>query len=150
MFNLRAGQLGLFSRGLLLIEGDFRQCGCSELHGAVWGEQTTEIATSVLLFSIAGELLWLTVGIGQGLKQREVFFLMCSVCAVCGAGQLGAALGLARFCPQWLLTGMEVLAPILLFPFSLFMFRSVPPLLKVLRASDEIQSLSGQAKLKAN
>jgi PAS domain S-box-containing protein len=43
----------------------------------------------------------------------------------------------------------RIFIPIALLVLSIFMFASIPMLMKVLRASDEVQSLRGQAKLKA-
>jgi two-component system, cell cycle sensor histidine kinase and response regulator CckA len=44
---------------------------------------------------------------------------------------------------------LHIFVPAALVVLSFFMFSSIPPLIKVLRASDEVRSLRGQAKLQA-
>jgi PAS domain S-box-containing protein len=137
--NLPNASLGL-SFGLAPLAG--------HLNGA-WDTRATDATTGIFLLSMATVVLWLTIRIGKGLPHRKVFVAMGFVYAACGWARLAILFGGAENWPQWLLSGVLRFLPVGLLALSIFMFGSIPPLLGVLRASDEVQSLRGQAKFAA-
>ena len=112
-------------------------------------DQARAIAVGVFLLTMATVVMWLTVRIGKGLRHRKLFMVMSCLFASSGAARIGIMLSAGRDWPDSLLWAMRLLLPGALVLLSLFMFGSIPELLKVLRASDEVQSLRGQAKLRA-
>ncbi|HTZ47288.1 MAG TPA: hypothetical protein VMH20_06835 [Verrucomicrobiae bacterium] len=115
--------------------------------GSVWDTRATDAATGVFLLSMATVVFWLTTRIGKGLRHRSVFVVMGFVYAGCGLARLAILFGGADNWPKWFGSSVLVFLPLGLLVLALFMFSSIPPLLQVLRASDEVQSLRGQAKL---
>ena len=107
------------------------------------------IANGIFLLSMASVVIWLTRRIGYGLPHRRVFVAMSLLFAGCGAARILTIEAEAWHLPAWLVYPMRMFLPAALVALSIFMFASIPMLLKVLRASDEVQSLRGQAKLKA-
>lgn len=112
-------------------------------------DQARAIAGGVFLLTMATVVMWLTVRIGKGLRHRKLFMVMSCLFASSGAARIAIMLSAGHDWPDWLLSAMRLLLPGALVLLSLFMFGSIPELLKVLRASDEVQSLRGQAKLRA-
>jgi hypothetical protein len=84
---------------------------------------------------------------GQGIAASGVFVVMGFVYAACGLARLAILFNATQNWPEWLSSSVLVFLPLVV--LSLFMFSSIPPLLEVLRASDEVQSLRGQAKFRA-
>ncbi|HTZ47989.1 MAG TPA: PAS domain S-box protein, partial [Verrucomicrobiae bacterium] len=118
------------------------------LNGA-WDTRATDTATGIFLISMATVVLWLTTRLGKGLQHRAVFAAMGIVYAACGFARLAILFDATQNWPKWLSSSVLVFLPLGLLLLSLFMFSSIPPLLEVLRASDEVQSLRGQAKFRA-
>ena len=106
-------------------------------------------AFAVFLLSMASVVTWLTLGIRSGLKHPVVFRVMGILFAGCGVAQIARTVahpqawrpGSAEGAQTFLVTALGVL--------SVFMFSSIPPLLAIMRASDEVRSLRGQAKFQA-
>ncbi|HVM76089.1 MAG TPA: PAS domain S-box protein [Candidatus Saccharimonadales bacterium] len=105
-------------------------------------------AFAVFFLSMASVVTWLTLGIKGGLKHPTVFRVMGLLFAGCGAVQIARTVshaemwaGAAEGAQTFLVTALGVL--------SVFMFSSIPPLLAIMRASDEVRSLRGQAKFQA-
>lgn len=121
--------------------GDFLQVAASD--------RTRGMAVGLFLLSMATVVLWMTARLGKSLPHRRVFLGMSLLFAGCGAARIGTIVGGAQNWPEWLLVPMHLFLPGALVVLSIFMFASIPELMKVLRASDEVQSLRGQAKLKA-
>jgi len=106
-------------------------------------------AFGVFLLSMASVVTWLTFGIKGGLKHPTVFRVMGMLFAGSGVVQIARTVshpqmwgsGRAEGAQTFLVTALGVL--------SVFMFSSIPPLLAIMRASDEVRSLRGQAKFEA-
>jgi len=107
------------------------------------------IATGIFLRSMASVVIWLTTRIGRGLPHRPVFIVMSFLFAGCGTARILTLEAEAWHLRLWFVYPMRLFLPAALIVLSVFMFASIPMLMKVLRASDEVQSLRGQAKLKA-
>jgi two-component system cell cycle sensor histidine kinase/response regulator CckA len=120
-----------------------------EFLSAAEADRIRGLATGLFLASMATVVMWLMVRIGKGLPHRDVFLVMSSLFGGCGATRILTVLGYTQNWPGWLLSSLRIFMPIALVVLSIFMFSSIPPLLKVLRASDEVQNLRGQAKLRA-
>jgi CheY-like chemotaxis protein len=112
-------------------------------------DRATDFAVAALLMSMATVVIWLTVQIGKGLQQRKLFLFMGILYGICGAARIVSELGYSSAWPAWLVAPMHIFVPAALVVLSIFMFSSIPTLIKVLRASDEVRSLRGQAKLQA-
>lgn len=109
----------------------------------------TEIALGVFLITMATVVAWLTLAIGRSLPHHNVFRVMSFLFVGSGAVQLLRVLSPMQLWPQWLQHTLQIFMPAALVVLALFMLFSIPPLLTVLRASHEVQSLRGQAKFQA-
>jgi len=118
------------------------------LSGA-WDTRATDAATGIFLLSMATVVLWLTTRLGKGLRHRGVFVTMGFVYAGCGLARVAMLFEATQNWQKWVCSSVLVFLPLGLIVLSLFMFSSIPPLMQVLRASDEVQSLRGQAKFRA-
>jgi len=112
-------------------------------------ERYIEGAFALFLLSMASVVIWLTLRIGPGLPHRKVFLVMSALFAGCGAAQTFRTLSYQQNWPVWFVHSGQILIPVTLCVLSVFMFASIPALLTVLRASDEVRSLRGQAKFEA-
>jgi PAS domain S-box-containing protein len=107
------------------------------------------IALSIFLGSMASVVIWLATRIGQGLPHRRLFAGMSFLYVGSALARVLTLEAIAWHLPVWFVLGMKVFLPAALVGLSLFMVASIPMLLKVLRASDEVQNLRGQSKLRA-
>jgi PAS domain S-box-containing protein len=107
------------------------------------------IAVSIFLASMASVVIWLAMRIGRGLPHRRLFVAMSLLFAGSASARILTLEAIAWRLPAGLVFGMQIFLCAGLLGLSLFMFASIPMLLKVLKASDEVRSLRGQAKLRA-
>jgi PAS domain S-box-containing protein len=106
-------------------------------------------AFAVFLLSMASVVTWLTLSVKSGLRYPVVFRAMGILFAGCAAVQIARTVSnVQTWQPEragagqtFLVTALGVL--------SVFMFSSIPPLLAIMRASDEVRSLRGQARFEA-
>ncbi len=109
----------------------------------------SEAASGVFCLAMASVVAWLSLRIGKGLPHHQMFPVMSVLFAACGAAQIAEVLANGRNSPSWFLSGMRIFVPVALLLLAILMFISIPPLLVVLRASDEVRTLRGQAKFQA-
>ena len=106
-------------------------------------------ALAVFLLTMGFVVTWLTVQIGHGLRHAAGFRVLAVLFVCCGVTQAAHAVCHTDGWPTWLAQSMQAFMLIALGLLSAAMIGSIPPLLEVLRASDEVRSLRGQAKFKA-
>ena len=106
-------------------------------------------ALAVFLLTMGFVVTWLTVRIGHGLRHAAGFRALAILFVCCGAAQGAHAVFNTDSWPSWLAQSVQVFMLMALGLLSAAMMGSIPPLLEVLRASDEVRSLRGQARFEA-
>lgn len=98
---------------------------------------------------MASVVIWLATRIGRGLPHRRLFVAMGLLFGGSATARVLTLEAVTWLLPPGLVVGMQIFLSAALIGLSIFMLASIPMLLKVLKASDEVQSLKGQAKLRA-
>jgi len=109
----------------------------------------TEWAVVLFLLAIAAVVLWLTLRIGPELPHRKIFLAVSALASACGGGQASQILANGWNSPEWLLPKLQTFLPVALLVLAGLLFLSLPALLSVLGASDEVRVRRGQAKFQA-
>lgn len=123
----------------------------------VWNEmlllalppRAVDWAFAVFLLSMASVVTWLTLGIKTGLKHPVIFRVMGILFGLSGVVQMARTISNVQAWRPESAEGTQTFLVTALGVLSLFMFGSIPPLLTIMRASDEVRSLRGQAKFQA-
>ena len=112
-------------------------------------ETYTQLASGLLFLTLAIVTFWVVVRIGQDLPRRNLFRLMGLLFAGCSAAQIGKALAHGQHWAAWLLSAVGIFMPAAFSALAVLMFGTIPALLAVLRASDQVRTRRGQEKLQA-
>jgi len=106
-------------------------------------------AFAVILLSMASVVTWLTLGVKSGLRYPVVFRAMGILFAGCGVVQVVRTVSNVQSWRPESAEGTQTFLVTALGVLSVFMFSSIPSLLAIMRASEEVRSLRGQARFQA-
>jgi len=127
----------------------------------LWAEATPErlrfalqwqyvaIGFALFLLTMGIVVTWLTIRIGRSLRQSTLFRIMGALFAGCGVAQIARTVSDTATWPGWVALFVQVFMLTALGILSIFMIGSIPPLLEILRATDEVRGMRGQEKFQA-